>query len=164
MTTISKGTSNTETFLSLLLLILLSICIFTLISTGNITEKRILAQTEIKSNARIAEGYINLKLKQNDISGKIVVKENPNTEKNALVINDGVREAKTNTWIYFNDGYLLESTTVDNMPPDDKTATKIAKIDGFNITKEDQKVVTEISYFYDNEPHTVKQIIVLRSK
>ncbi len=164
MNTIRKGSSNIETILSLILLILLSVCIFTLISTGSVTEQRILAQNDVKSNARIAEAYISTKLKQNDVSDKIVVKQNPFTSKNALVINDGSKETKTNTWIYFNNGYLLESTTLDNMPPDDSSAIKIAKLDGFSITKEDQKIVTEFFYFYNDEPHTAKQIVVLRSK
>ncbi len=162
--TINKDSSNIETILSLLLLVLLSICIFTLISTGNTTEQRILQQNEVKANARIAEAYISNKLKQNDISNKITVKQNPFTGQNALVIINGTKESKTNTWVYFNNGYLLESTTLDNMPPNDKTSIKIAKLDGFSIVKENQKVVTEFSYFYNNDPHTVKQIIVLRSQ
>lgn len=159
-----KDYSNIETILSMILLILFAICIFTLITTGNNTEKRIIEQTAIKANARAAESYINIAIKQNDSSGKIDVKQNPNTGENALVITDGSRDDKTNRWIYFDDNYLKESITADNMPPNDATATNIAKIDNFKITKEDQKIVSEISYIYNNEPHTVEQIYVLRSK
>ncbi len=159
-----KGNSNIELIMGILLLVLFTASFFTLITTGSNTEKRILEQNEIKANARIAQSYINVKLKQNDKAGKISIKENPDTQKNALVISNVVDGEKYDTWIYFKNGNLLESTTLENVPPVDKEAYKIAKIDGFEIKKEDQKVVSSISYFYNNEPHTVDLIVILRSK
>ncbi len=159
-----KGSSNIETIVSLVLLILITISLFSLITAGNNTEKRIIEQNDIKANARVASAYINVKLKQNDEQGRISVKQNPNTGEDALIINDVSADKKTNTWIYFNNGYLLESTTSENIPPNDDTAYRIAKIDNFKISKEDQKVISEISYIYNGEPHTVSSIVILRSK
>ncbi len=159
-----KDYSNIETILSIILLILFTICIFTLVSTGNDTEKRILEQTNIKSNARNAESYINMTIKQNDVAGRITVRPNPNTGENALVVSSGDRDEKVNKWIYFDNNYLKESITPYDIPPNDAEAIKIAKIDNFKITKENQKIISEISYIYNNEPHTVEQFFVLRSK
>ncbi len=158
-----KGNSNIELIMGLLLLVLFTTCFFTLITTGSNTEKRILEQSEIKANARTAQSYISVKLKQNDKADKILVKENPNTKKNALVIRDVIDGEKYYTWIYFKGGYLLESTTLENVPPNDEEAHKIAKIDGFEVEMDGQKVTSSISYFYNNEPHTVDLIVILRS-
>lgn len=158
-----KGSSNIETIMTMTLLILFSAAIFTLMYVGNDTEKRILDQNAIKSNARVASSYINVKLKQNDVSGKISVKVNPNTASNALVITDISSKEKKNTWIYFEDGYLLESTT-EELAPDNDTAFQIAKIDDFQIDKENDTITTRIKYFYNNEMQKVTSIIVLRSE
>ncbi len=159
-----NSSSNIELIMGLLLLVLFTASFFTLITTGSNTEKRILEQNEIKANARIAHSYINVKLKQNDKAGKISVKQNPETQNNALIISDVFNGEKYDTWIYYKDGYLLETTALENVPPKDTDAYKIAKIDGFEIKKEGQKVVSSISYFYNNEPHTVDLIVILRSK
>lgn len=159
-----KGNSNLEIIMSMVLLTLFTICIFVLIATGNNTEEKIIVQNEIKNNARIASSYINVKLKQNDISNKIMIKENPNTQRDALVIQEGMLQKKTDTWIYYDQGYLLECVTDSNSSPTNDVATKIAKVDGFTVSMEDQKIKSYISYFYNNEPHTVEQIVVLRSK
>lgn len=158
-----KGSSNIETIMTMTLLILFSAAIFALMYVGNDTEKRILEQNAIKANARVASSYINVKLKQNDIRGKISVKINPNTASNALVITDTNSKDKKNTWIYFENGYLLESTT-EELAPDNDTAFQIAKIDDFQIEKENDTITTKIKYFYNNEMQKITSIIVLRSE
>ncbi len=159
-----KDYSNVETILSMILLLLLSVCIFTLLTTGNNTEKRIIEQNNIKSNARTAVNYINLNLKANDVSNAINVKQNPNSGDNAIVITTNINGEKTNKWIYFTNNYLMESITPINSPPNDENATKIAKIDDFSVVEDDKKIITNISYIYNNEPNTIQQVFVLRSK
>lgn len=159
-----KVGSNVEVVMSIILLILFSICVFTLISTGNNTERRILEQNEIKNNARMATSYINTIIKQNDVTGKIAVKPNPKTNQNCLVINEMIDGQKMNNWIYYEDGYLKQSMTIDNSPPDYETSSKIAKIDGFDINKEGRKITIEISYYYDGELHSISKVVILRSK
>lgn len=152
-----------EKIMSIILLMMFILCFFILISTGKSTQQRILNKDKIKSNAKTAASYVDVKLKQNDQSGKILVKENPNTNSNALVIVDNFDGIITNTWIYFDDGFLLESRTLNNSSPKNSTATKIARIDGFNIEKNNKKIKYDVSYFYNNEVFNISHIAILRS-
>lgn len=156
-------TSSIEKIMSILLLVMFILCFFILISTGKITQERILSKDKVKSNTKTAASYIDVQLKQNDESGKILVKENPNTNDNALVIVDNFDGVITNTWIYFDNGFLLEAKTLDNIAPNNINAKKIARINGFNIEKDNKKISYDISCFYNNDVITTNHIAILRS-
>lgn len=159
-----KGSGNFETVMAMVLLILFSMSIFVLMYVGKDTEKRILEQNDIKANARVASSYINVKIKQNDEINKISVKSNPATSENALVIASEENGEKIDTWIYFDDGYLFESTVLRSMAPDIQNAFPIAKIEDFFIEKQESKITTSIKYMYNGQMQKVTSIIVLRSE
>lgn len=158
-----KLSSNIKIIMSIILIIIFVFCFFTITLTSKITHQKILTKNEIKTNANIASSYINMKLKQNDKSENIYTKKNPNTNKNALVILDDCDNPLTNTWIYFDRGFLWENKSLKNSPPNQKNATKIASIDGFNIQKDNQKIIYEISYIYNSTPYTDEYVVILRS-
>lgn len=158
-----KGSSNFETIASMTLLILFAVSIFTLIYVGKDTEARILEQNDIKANARVASSYINVKLKQNDRARSISLKPNDTDTGNELIIDHEVNGQMTYTRIYFEDGYLYESSSVIDDDKNDEQTFAIAKIDGFEIEKEDRRITTKIKYKYNGSNQEVKSIIVLRS-
>lgn len=158
-----KLSPNIEIIMYIILLTMFVFCFFILILTGKVAQQKMLNENAVKTNVKLASTYIDVKLKQNDKSDNIYVKENPNTNNDALVIlNDGNNNL-TNTWIYFDKGALWESKTIENAPPNSKTATEIAKIDGFNIKKNNQNITYEISYIYNNIPYTNEYVVILRS-
>lgn len=158
-----KSDTNLETIMSLIILILFISSTLALILTGKSTQEKIINQNSIKSNSQYASSYITMTLRQNDEINKIYVKENSNTQENALVIENDVKGVKTLTWIYFDEGFLFEAKTVENKLPDNRKATKIADIDGFYIEKDGHKITYEISYIYNNHPITTEHFVILRS-
>lgn len=158
-----KGSSNFETIASMTLLILFAVSIFTLMYVGKDTEKRILEQNDIKANARVASSYINVKLKQNDRAKSISLKPNDTNTGNELVIDHEIDGQVKYTRIYFKDGYLYESSSVVNDDKNEEQTFAIAKIDGFEIEKEDRRITTKIKYKYNGINQEVTSIIVLRS-
>ncbi len=115
-----------------LLLILFSVIMSILVFEGSNTYKKILDDKNSEENARIAMSFINMKIKQNDIAGKITV-ENKNDFGNTIIISYGGEEEGLFSYIYFKNNALFECYSDGEL--NDELSTKIVDIKNGKIEK-----------------------------
>lgn len=161
------GSTNIETIMTMVLIILLGSAVFTLIYAGAETQKRIIAEKDVKVNARVASSYIDVKLKKYDEEGDVFVLNNPLTNENSLVFRDDPDPNYTNeelfTWIFFEDGVLYNQAITESGELVSGLGVEIAKVDGFDVSIEGNVVTSIIEYEKDGNTKYMKNIGILKS-
>jgi hypothetical protein len=147
----NKGYSTVELVLVLLLLLLFGVTTFTLIFAGSDTYQRISDNKNAETDARIALSYLNVKIRQNDMAGKIEVKNFPGTGKPALVLHDTRPESDLITWIFWERGMLLECLISEGEIPSSDLSFLIVEVDDFTVSydEETRMLTGTVSYEYD---------------
>ncbi len=149
------------------LFILLGVAIFTLIYAGSKTQERILEEKDIKSNAKIAAAYIDVKFKKYDEEGMIFIAENPITNENALVFKDEFNPHFTNddlyTWVFFEDGILYTQALTDGQELESGIGIEIAHIEDFKVSIDKNIITSDIKYIVNNQIKTLNNVTVVRS-
>ena len=118
------GKTKLETMLVMLMLIIFSICAYTLVvATASSYEKN---QNEMiaKDSLRLATSYIDSKIKQSD-SKKIEIVDIDISDKKAISIQDDVEGVTYQNIIYYKDGYLKELYV--------EKGTNLSEVEGFDI-------------------------------
>ncbi len=145
-----------ENILTMLYIIVLVVTTITII----LYSKNIYAKVDLSSlsykDLDTAMAYINVKVRQNDLKDGIFVASVNETGENALVI----RKDQTDTWIFENNGKLLESKVLVNEQPKIDNAIKISNISDFEINKEGRLISYSIQV---NEKLSDSTSIYLRS-
>ncbi|MFV0519142.1 MAG: DUF4860 domain-containing protein [Lachnospirales bacterium] len=161
-----KGSSNMETIFTMVLLIMFGGAVFTLIYAGSLTQKEIMSEKDVKVNARVASSYIDVQLKKYDAENSIFIEVNPNTNENALVFRDDPNEyfdEELYTWIFFEDGVLYTQSITKDQELISGLGVEIAKVDGFTVTLNDNKVTSIIDYTEGESKKSIKNVTVIRS-
>lgn len=151
----------------MILLMLFGLTIYKLISLGSTTQSKIVTEKDQQVDARIALSFVNVRIRQNDVAGKIEVKKYSATNKDAIVIKKREQDLNYDTWIYFSNGKLLECIVEPDQEPDENLSSLIAEAEDFNVNFDEEKGLFTNSIYYkygeNNTYKTLQSIISLRS-
>ena len=162
----SGGFSTVELIMVLMILAMLCVTVFTLIYSGQQTYTRINDNREASMNTRDALAYIDMRIRQNDYLGGATVKPCPTTGENALYIEDFANPGLA-TWIYFQNGRLLEYYNYLDIEPVPDDSTVIAELDSFDIWLNEDDNIIEKTVTYTSaqsgKTQTISSSVALRS-
>lgn len=155
---------SVESIMVILLMIIFAISISVLIYNGSITYRNIIDNKNQEENSRIALSYVNMRIKQNDISGNIRVQEDSFDGADVLTILHHDEEDGLMSHIYYLDGYLWECYT--DGPLDHSLSTEIIAIEGmdFEMGENGQWVSATLNYKNNKENIPLTQLTMLRTQ
>ena len=105
---------SVESILVMFLFVMFSASIGILIVEGQESYEAIIQSKNENEDKRIAFSYISKKIKQNDIAGQIEVVSNPYNDYNALKLKLSGAEEGYSTYIFYDDGGLIELLVSEN--------------------------------------------------
>jgi len=161
-----RGASLIELVMVMLVLALFGVTIYTLIATGADTQKRIMNEKNAQSDARVALSYINVRLRQNDESGKIEIKKVDITGENAILIQNRSSGYEYDTWIYNYEGGLYECLVDPGEQPNELFSFYVIDAELFetSIDGESGRITNTVYYSFDGEWKHLSSSIYLRSR
>ncbi len=146
---------NTTTIIIFFLLIFLISSI--LVLQISIKSSEAVSFNKEDSKLRIASSYINIVIKQNDVSDTIKPLSTENTEYQGIIINNYADVENLKLAVFFKDGAVYESLFEGDFDP--KLSEKIIDIEKFDIKIKDDLISVEIA----NKNKTIKRYISLRA-
>ncbi len=149
-----------ESFLVIILMILLAISITVMIIQGSKSFDRMNQSKTQNENARIAMSYVNMMIKQHDVHGSIQLLSDFNTEGNTLAIYHDKDEAGLATYIYFKDGTLYEQYSDATDVLDESASLAIVSLDDIQFERTDNGNF-KVNYTFAGK--AVTQTIALRT-
>ncbi len=152
-----------ESVLVLLLLIVFAVSIALIIVAGNKSYNSIIAHKEKEENARIALSFIKMRVKQNDVQGKITVQDNAVEGKAALVIVHTDSEEGYITYIFPYKDALWECYTDVKTKPTINLSNKVADIKDFKVSLNENLLIVKLAYEYNNKTTNITDSIAIRS-
>lgn len=174
-----RGYTMVELTLVMLLLALFGITIMTLIQSGSTAYDKIAKNRTAESNARVAIGYIDVRMRQNDQRGSITLKPNPLGDGSALVIREMLDGSDYYTWIYFaydadpltgeQVGALYEcNLLLKDELPSLELSQRISSLDSFTFELLENGAIRQTAtYTYQTdstpESHQLSSVIALRT-
>ncbi len=117
-----------ESIVVMFVLILLAFVVFLVIRSGAGAYENIIEGKQTSEGARVAYSYINMKIKQNDVSGRISVVD---TQYGGTLKLDTSQDFST--YIFFCGGYLYECVTRKDDMPNADAANIITSLSGFEV-------------------------------
>jgi type II secretory pathway pseudopilin PulG len=129
---VDKGYTLLELIFVMALLTMFGITAVTLVISGSKAYNAIIAVKNDNAEIRIASSYINMKIRQNDLSGNIRVTKSPVGQGAAVVIEEKAGSAVYETWIYWDSGKLREGYIEQGDTLRNEISFTIAEIDGFS--------------------------------
>ncbi|MCX7772353.1 MAG: DUF4860 domain-containing protein [Clostridia bacterium] len=129
-----RGGTSTETLMTLLLLIILSLGLISLTASSVGAYQRLDGHKDSISSLRTAQAFVSMKIRQNDRTGCLHIKINSITEENALVIDENISGKAYETWIFSYEGYLRECMVLESEKPSPELSNKISAVDSFRIS------------------------------
>lgn len=161
----TRGSTMVELIMVMLLLILFGTTIYTLIYAGATTQERIMREKDAQTDARIALSYINVKLRQNDVNGKIVVEKAELTNKDAIVIKDRSEDYAYDTWIFCYDGKLMECLVPPDEQPTELGSFYIADSEDLDTAYDSTSgSITNTLYYYSGDAlKSISSTLYIRS-
>ena len=131
-----RGYTLVELLLVMLLLALFGITVVTIIQSGSVAYAKVADNRAAESDARIAVGYIDVRIRQNDVQGGLQLVGNPLGEGNALIFRELIDETIYVTWIFYVDGVLYECPLLyDHEVPTLPICQPIATLDDFTFER-----------------------------
>ncbi|MBC7959189.1 MAG: DUF4860 domain-containing protein [Vallitaleaceae bacterium] len=160
-----KRNISLESILVMILLIIFAISACTMIIQGSQSYDSILEDKENAENARIALSYINMRVKQNDVGGKISLEKSAVEGRDALMIKHSGEEEGYLTYIFWSDNKLWECYTDALTEPSITLSSQIVSLDGlsFDFNEKGQTLQVSVKYQYGKDLLNLKSIIALRS-
>lgn len=152
-----------ESVLVLLLLIIFTVSIALIILAGSKSYNAIITQKEKEENARIALSFIKMRIKQNDVQGKITIKDNAVEGNAAIVIRHTDLEEGYITYIFSYNDSLWECYTDVNTTPAINLSNKITGLQGLEFSLKDNLLKININYEYGDNTLFITDTIALRS-
>lgn len=160
-----KRNVSLESILVMILLIIFAVSACVMIVQGSKSYNNIISQKEKEENARIALSYINMRVKQNDVSGSIRFEEKSVEGNDALIIAHSGEEDGYLTYIYWLDGVLWECYTSLDEIPTKALSSEIVPLEGlsFSYDQDHHAVAIHIDYKYGKEQLSLESIVTLRT-
>lgn len=164
-----KGNSLVELIMVMALLILFGVTIYTIIYSGAEAQNKIIENKDAQTDARIALSYVNVKLRQNDSSGRVSIETFPETGENAIVLKgvDYSGDVPLDTWIFYDDNALYEYNGLSGEEPEKSLSLPVIESDGLvysvEYDEESNSIKNTITYEYGGESKTISSLIHLRS-
>ncbi len=154
---------SVESIMVILLLIILAVSISVLIFEGSLTYRKILTNKNNEENIRIALSYVNMRVKQNDLSNYITVDEDAFEGSDVLTIDHHDAEEGLMSYIYWKDGYLWECYT--DGPLDHNLSSEIIPLAGidFEMSDEGQYITTTVMAMNNQDEIQLTQLTTLRT-
>ncbi len=128
-----KGRSQVETVVVLLLLVVLGSSVFALALEGSNAYGRLDAKKTAQTELRIASAYLQMKIRQYDVLDAIRIAPNPVNQKDSLVISEEIEGQVYETWVYCDEGQLLEAWVLGGTVFNNTMAFPIAQITGCEL-------------------------------
>lgn len=158
-----RGSSSLEMIMIMTLLILFVASAYTMIYAGVTAQEHITSEKQTQMDTRVVTSYLNVKLKQNDIANKVTVVTNPIDNKNAICIRDAFNDGTYNTWIYYEDGKLVEQFVEVGKTPELDLGFEIGLLDDFQVEMDNNMIKTTISYTMDDKKISTDSIYTFKS-
>lgn len=154
---------SVESIMVILLMIIFASSMSILIYQGSVTYRSIIINKNEEENVRIALSYVNMRIKQNDISENIAVDPMGYEGQDVLIIHHYGEEEGLVTYIYYHEGYLWECYTDDHL--DHTLSTKIIPLREmtFEFNDDMKAVITSVPLKNDNKILTLSQVSTLRT-
>ena len=154
---------SVESIMVILLMILFAASISVLIYEGSVTYRNIISNKTEEENTRIALSYVNMRIKQNDVSENITVTKNGFDGEDLLTIYHHGEEEGLHSFIYFKDGYLWECYTDELL--DHSLSTEVIPISGitFDYIQDMNTVLTTVPFKNNQEYIPLSQASSLRT-
>jgi hypothetical protein len=149
------------------LLIFFGMSIYLIIFSGSNVTRKVKDGKDAQIEARTALSYINVRLRQFDAAGAVEVAQNAYNGEDAIVLKSRrpyAPDLDYDTWIFWDNGQLMEVLSDAYLPPQWGAAIAIARIDGFEVEKRDGFVTSSVIYAYKGEQKTITSSILLRSR
>ena len=150
-----------EVFFVIILILGLCISAVVLMDAGRRTYARILENNNQLDNARTALSYFSMRIRQNDEAGGIAFTKNAINGSDAVVLKHSGDEEGLLTYIFFNDGKLMEIYTWAAVEPDSEDGETIARLNGFDIEYNEINKYIRVTAHYkeDGNNKQMEQII-----
>lgn len=158
------GRTMTEIILVMILLILFSISTLTLVASGSDSYINIINKGENNSNLRIAQSYINTKVRQNLEENSIYIKKFPEVDGQCLVVKDGYSDVEYETVIFLDEGKMKESIIIDGGSFNPEASFTLVEIDGLNFTIKENELFFETIINNNTSSRSLKSFISLLNK
>lgn len=154
-----------ESILVMMLLIIFAVSTCLMIIEGSESYKNILNQKEKEENARIALSFINMRIKQNDVQGKILFEPGAVEGKDALVFKHTGDEQGFLTYLFWDEGILWECYTDIATQPTKAFSAQIVPVDAleFEMDQNNNTVNVNTQYTYGKQQLALNSIIALRT-
>jgi hypothetical protein len=156
-----RGRSSTiEALLVTAILVFFTAAIFSLTTSGSSTYEKISSNKTELGRARVCISYINVKIRQNDVSDNIFVDDD-----GVLIIrHTGDLDGMT-TYIFYDGGILWECFIEDSADPDIDLAIKISKVEDLDISASDdgRMIFVNAVYSKGDEKASLKSTVTLRT-
>ena len=159
----NSGGVSIEVLATMLLLLLLGICIFSLAITSTSAYERIYQEKSVSSSVRTALSFIEMKIRQNDIQGAVRIENNPINLEQSLVITEEYNSEFYETWIYRSGGKLREAFMPAGEPPADDLSFEIADLSGFSISMDRNTIRVSVMGNEQGKQVSLDSLISLRS-
>lgn len=154
-----------ESILVMMLLIIFAVSTCMMIIEGSESYKTILNQKEKEENARIALSYINMRIKQNDVQGHILLKPEEVEGVDALVFKHSGEEEGYLTYLFWDEGILWECYTDLDTIPTKALSAQIVPVDSLKFFMDNNRntISINIKYTYGKEQLALDSVIALRT-
>ena len=161
-----KGGGSAELLMVMALLIFFGISMYMLIFSSSSAMGRINAERDEQIEARTALSYINVRVRQFDAENSVAAVHNAYNGGDAILLKK--RDAENpdmdyDTWIYWDNGSLMEVLSDAGAAPQWKAAHGIARVDGLRAEQKDGLLTSYIIYTYGGEQKTISSAVKLRS-
>ena len=148
-----------ESISVMLVLVLFAFVIVMLISSGSNAYSHILGSKNAVESARVAYSFINMKVRQNDIAGRIDVVET--AYGNALKID--VEGGLYSTYIFYSEGALYECLTITGCEPSVEAGNLITKLSGFEVNRSGRLLTIRCACGSGDTAEVIEGVVSLRT-
>ena len=161
-----NGSGMTELLMVMSLMVLFGLYIYLLVFSGYTIIRKVDDDKNAQIEARTAISYINVRIRQFDAVDAVAVIRNSYNGGDSILLRDRNNNAQAldyDTWIFWDNGNLMEVLTDANSEPEWEAAINIAQIDGFKVIQNGGFVVSSVLYTYEGEQKTLTSTVLLRS-
>lgn len=123
------GRTQAEVLAVFFLLLLLGVGLFTLSTSGSATYGRMEQARSSSASLRVALSFVQMKVHQTDVAGRIRIAPNPVNGNDSLVLTEMFDGVSFETWLYFDSGYLREALVLAGESFDNSHSFEIAALD-----------------------------------
>lgn len=155
-----NNNKSIESFLVMVLMVVFAAATAFIIIEGKLAFERVTDNKLQDENARIALSYVNKRIRQNDVSGKIIIDSDGVEGIEALRI--GYEEEDLYSYIFAYEGMMYECYT--DVTPTLALSTPVIAVDNLNFRANGKQIIMSIDYEYHGEDIKLEQTMGIRSE